>query len=392
MGQGPLAGVRVIDLTIAAAGPYAAEILAGQGAEVIKVERPDGGDFMRGMGAVHAGVAATFVSWNRGKQSICIDLKQPDGAALVRRLAATADIIMHNLRPGNAEKMGLGYDDVRAVKPDIIYAVLTGWGETGPRAGGPVYDSVMQAAAGFAAVQAGADGRPQFMLNAICDKTTGLTFSQLLTAALFSRERTGQGQRLHLSMLHSALSFIWGDGMQNTAFLDAPKGGARATMPPVRKTADGWMSISANLDTEFQALCRLLDRPDLARDARFAEASARSRNGAPLWAEIDPLLAQRKTADLVAAFAANRIPHAVVNTPENVHEDEQVKAIGALEICPHPDAGQVRVVHPPGDFSATPLATPAPPPRLGEQTDAVLNAAGLSGQDIACLRARGVVA
>ena len=393
MSQGPMSGIRVIDLTIAAAGPYAAGILAGQGAEVIKVERPDGGDFMRGMGAQSNGVTATFASWNRGKRSICVDLKQPAGAALVKRLAATADVFMHNLRPGNAESMGLGHEDLRHVQPRLIYAVLTGWGETGPRAGDPAYDSSMQAAAGFAAVQADPeDGRPRFVRNAVCDKTSGLTLSQLITAALFARERTGRGQRLHLSMLNSALAFLWADGMQNVAFLDAPKGGARATMPPVRKTADGWMSLSCNLDTEFQALCRVLERPDLAGDARFAKAGERSRNGAPLWAAVDPLLAQRSTADLAAQFAANRIPYSVVNTPENVHEDAQVQAIGALEVMQHPQGGRARVARPPGDFSATPLGSPTPSPALGQHTDAVLASLGLSAQDIAALRAAKTVA
>jgi crotonobetainyl-CoA:carnitine CoA-transferase CaiB-like acyl-CoA transferase len=393
MSQGPLSGVRVIDLTIAAAGPYAASILAGQGAEVIKVERPDGGDFMRRMGAVNGGVAATFVSWNRGKQSICIDLAQPAGAELVRRLAATADIIMHNLRPGNAEKMGLGYEQVRAVKPDIIYAFLTGWGEVGPQAGEPAYDSVVQAASGIAAIQASpADGIPVFVRSSICDKTSGLTFSQLITAALFRRARSGQGQRLHMSMLHSSLSFAWGDGMQQVAFLDAPKGGGRASTYPVRRTLDGWMSVSCNLDTEFQALCRVLERPDLAADPRFAAFGERSRNSDALWKEIDPMLAQRRSADLVAAFRANRVPNAVVNTPENVHEDEQVQALGALEVFDHPEAGRTRVAHPVGDFSATPLATPERPPRLGEHTDAVLAGLGLGAAEIAKLRAAGTVA
>lgn len=393
MSQGPLSGIRVIDLSIAAAGPYAAAILAAQGAEVIKVERPDGGDFMRGIGTVSHGVSACFASWNRGKQSICIDLKQPAGAALVRRLVANADVFLHNLRPGNAEEMGIGYGDLCAIKPDLIYACLTGWGETGPRAGEPAYDSVMQAAAGYAAVLADPEsGEPQFVRNAVCDKTTGITLAQMITAALFSRQRSGKGQRLHLSMLHAALSFIWADGMQPVAFIDDHARLPRAASMPVRRTADGWMSVSCNLDHEFQALCKVLGLERISSDPRFITAGERSRNAAMLWAEVNPILAQRRSADLVEQFTASRIPHAVVNTMENVHEDAQVISQNALEISVHPDAGRIRLARPPGDFSATPLASPFPAPRLGEHTDALLASLGASQSEIAALRAARTVA
>lgn len=393
MNQGPMQGIRVLDLTIAAAGPLSTAILASQGADVIKVERPDGGDFMRSMGARSKGVTATFSSWNRGKQSICIDLKQPAGAALLKKMVANADVIVHNLRPGNAEELGIGYDDLRAIKPDLIYAYLTGWGETGPRAGEPAYDSVIQAASGIAASQADAvTGVPQFVRNALCDKTTGIALSQMITAALFHRERTGQGQRLHLSMLHTALSFIWPDAMFPVTFLDETSDLGKAVMPPVRQTQDGWMSLSCNRDNEFQALCKVLDLADLANDPRFIHNSERSRNGDALWARVNPVLRQRQTADLVEAFTIHRIPHSVVNTPATVINDPQVAAIGALEIKQHPVAGRLRLVRPPGDFSSTPLTSPSIAPQLGEHTDGLLAAMGLSEVEITTLRAAQTVA
>ena len=393
MNQGLLSGIRVIDLTIAAAGPLSTAILGAQGADVIKVERPDGGDFMRGMGAMSKGLTATFASWNRGKRSICVDLKQAAGAEVVRKLAATADVFVHNLRPGNAEEMGLGYDDLRVLQPGLIYACLTGWGEKGPRAGEPAYDSVIQAASGIAAAQADpVTGAPQFVRNALCDKTTGIVLSQMITAALFHRQRTGQGQRLHLSMLHTALNFIWPDGMQASTFVDDHSELAKAFMPPVRQTMDGWMSLSCNRDPEFQALCKVLGLGELATDARFARATERSRNGDALWARVNPLLKQRKTVDLAREFTAQRIPHAIVNTPASVLEDAQVQALDILEIIDHPDAGRVRVVRPPGDFSATPLPSPGRSPRLGEQTDELLLSLGLSSADVATLRDSGAVA
>ena len=393
MNQGPMQGIRVIDLTIAAAGPLSTAILASQGADVIKVERPDGGDFMRSMGARSKGVTATFSSWNRGKQSICIDLKQPAGAALLKRMVATSDVIVHNLRPGNAEELGIGYEDLRAIKPDLIYAYLTGWGETGPRAGEPAYDSVIQAASGIAASQADpVTGAPQFVHNALCDKTTGIVLSQMITAALFHRERTGQGQRVHLSMLHTALSFIWPDAMYPVTFVDETSDLGKAVMPPVRQTLDGWMSLSCNRDNEFQALCKVLDLADVARDPRYIQNSERSRNSDSLWAKVNPVLRQRRTSDLVEAFTTHRIPHSVVNTPQTVIADAQVAAIAALEVLPHPVAGRLRLVRPPGDFSATPLASPSLAPQLGEHTDHLLAEMGLAAAEIAALRAAQTVA
>jgi crotonobetainyl-CoA:carnitine CoA-transferase CaiB-like acyl-CoA transferase len=394
MSQGPLSGVRIIDLTIAAAGPYSTAILASQGAEVIKVERPDGGDFLRTAGAMSGGISAVFASWNRGKQSVCINLQHPEGAALVRKLVADADVLVHNLRPGNAEKMGLGYEDLRKIKPELVYAYLTGWGERGPKAGAPAYDTVVQAAAGYAAHQGDPQtGEPRFIRNGVCDKTSGMALSQLITAALFARSRTGKGQRVHMSMLHSALAFLWSDAMQPNTFLDGGKAGATgAKGPPLHRTADGWMSISATIDAEYQSLCRVLGLTELARDARFVSAGARSLNQDEMWAAIDPLLARYRSAELAEKFTANRVPHAIVNTPANVHEDPQVVAIDALEVQQHPHAGRTRLPRPNGDFSATPLATPSPAPLLGQDTDAVLGKLGVSEAERARLRAAGTIA
>jgi crotonobetainyl-CoA:carnitine CoA-transferase CaiB-like acyl-CoA transferase len=228
---------------------------------------------------------------------------------------------------------------------------------------------------------------------AICDKLSGLTFSQLMTAALFERATTGRGQRLHLSMLHAAIGFLWPDAAQDAIFLDGDdSGGRRASTPPVRRSADGWISISLNQDYEFRALCRALRIERLCDDPRFATAGPRSINGQVLQDELAPLLESRRTAELVELFTANRIPHAVIRQPGEVHEDPQVAAIEALEISDHPVAGRMRLPRPVGDFGASPLASPSPAPGLGEHTDDVLRSLGVSDADIAALRAARAVA
>lgn len=389
---GPLDGVRVIDLSNAAAGPFATRVLAEQGADVIKVERPDGGDFMRPVGSTRNGYSSVFAGFNHNKRSIAIDLKKPDGVGLVKRLVATADVLVHNMRPGVIESLGLSYDDVRPLNERLIYVAITGWGEHGPRRDAAAYDSVVQAATGFAAHQADpATGRPQFIRNALCDKVTGITTAQLVTAALFARERTGSGQRVHVSMLHAGLSFLWPDGMQSVAFVDGDDtGGARATSPPVRPTADGWISITTLLDREFEALCEVVDRRDLLSDPRFATGGPRSRHIADLSAALDPTLATWPTNKLAAALAAVEVPHAVVRTLADIHEDDQVEAIGALVEIEEP-GGRMRTTRPVGDFSATPLPARRPSPAFAADTDAILRELGLDSNAIERLRKAGVL-
>ncbi|HEV8298564.1 MAG TPA: CoA transferase, partial [Acidimicrobiales bacterium] len=285
---GPLHGIRVVDLSVAAAGPFATSILADQGADVIKVERP-GGDFMRNVGTTRNGVAGVFAALNRSKRGICIDVKAPRGLDVLRRLVAGADVFVHNLRPGIAARLGIDYESLRAVRADVVYVAISGWGERGPLAEQPAYDSVVQAASGIAAHQGGPDGEPQFVRNTICDKGTGAMTAQLITAALLERARTGRGQQVHVSMLHASIAFLWPDGMQTVTFLEDVDDDARATPPPLHRTADGWVSITAMLDAEFAGLCRVVGRDELTREPRFADRGSRSRHYAEMWAQVDPV-------------------------------------------------------------------------------------------------------
>ena len=391
---GPLHGVRIIDFTVAASGPYATMILAEQGADVIKIERPGTGDFMRALGTVHNGVTGVFAGFNRGKRGIAVDVKAPEGVALVRELVATADVFVHNLRPGVTERLGLGPVEMRAEHPSLVYVSISGFGLTGPHAHHPAYDSVMQAASGVAAHQSDASGVPQLIRNAVCDKTTALTAAQLITAALFARERGVGGQHLHVSMLHASIAFLWPDGMQDVTFLDRPVSAtsARATSPPVRRTRNGYISITTLLDAEFHGLCRVLALEALITDARFAEPGDRSRNAAELHPLVNEALRTWDSDELATLLEIEGVPHAVVNTIEQIHLDPQVVATGLLAEIDHPAAGRMRVPRPVGDLDATPTELIRPAPLLGQHTDEVLVGLGHPKAYVADLRRRGVIA
>lgn len=387
----PLDGYRVLDLSSAAAGPLAAAILADQGADVIKLE-PPGGDFMRGIGTMRNGVAAVFSALNRNKRSIAVDLQQPAGRSVLQRLVPTVDVVIHNLRPGVAERLGAGYDDLRPLRPDLVYVAINGWGTSGPAVRDAAYDSIIQAASGFARHQGGDDAPPTFVKNVVCDKSTGIQAAQLATAALLMRERTGVGQRIDVAMLHVALGFLWPDGMQQHAFLDGADGGAaKASPPPVHATADGWIATAAMLDAEFAGLCSVLDAGDLLDDERFASAGPRSRNAAKLWSILAPRIAARKTGELITALRAAGVPCAVVHSLDSIHEDPQIVANDYLVVVDDPQAGPMRTPRPIGQFSHASLRPPSPAPGLGEHTVEVLLEVGFGEHEVAKLLDMGAV-
>ena len=396
---GPLDGIKIIDLTAMASGPYATSILADQGADVIKVEPPGKGDLIRHIGTTRGGMSAIFNTLNRGKRSVVIDLRQERGAALLHKLASDADVLVQNFRPGVVDRLGVGEATLRALAPQLIYVSISGFGEKGPGAQRRVYDSVMQAYSGIARHQANPEtGVPEFVRNIICDKGTAITTAQAITAALFARERAAAGaagQHLRISMLHASIAFLWPDGMQNYTYLGGESGESppmgRATLPAIRRTADGFMTITAIKDTEYVALCHALDRPDLVDDPRFAEAGERARNAQAFHEVINALTETRTTADLTARLEAADVPHAIVATPATIHLDPQVVANELLIESEHPSAGPMRNPRPVGDFDRTPSAMPGPAPALGQHTDEVLRALGLSASDLAELRADGVV-
>ncbi len=391
---GPLAGIRVVDLTAMASGPFATALLGDQGADVIKVEPPGSGDLLRHIGNTRNGLSAVFANLNRSKRSLVLNLRETRGVELLLRLADSADVFIQNFRPGVAERMGIGPALLRGRNPNLVYVSISGFGLAGPDADRRVYDSVMQAYAGFAAHQSDPEtAEPAYVRNIVCDKSTALTTAQAITAALFARERGAGGQHLQISMLHASIAFLWPDGLQNHTWLEGDAGEMpRATLPAIRRTADGWMAITTIGDTEWKGLCRALRRPDLQDDPRFAAAGARARNAGELHAIVAPLTRVLSCDELTTRLVAEDVPHARVTPLAELHEHPQVQANHLLREDHHPIGGRMRGPEPVGDFEKKPLEVTRLAPGLGEHSDELLAELGVDPQDIAALRERGIVA
>ena len=284
--SGPLDGVRVLDLSIALTGPYAAALMADQGASVIKVERPGIGDIARWVGVSVNGMSSLYLVCNRGKRSIAVDLQTPAGLDIVRRLAADTDVLIQNFRPGVMDKLGLGYDDVRAINGDVVYVSLSGFGTTGPYRDRSAYDTVIQAYGGLAANQSDpADGIPVFLRQTAADKVTALYAAQAISAALYARERGKGGQHIELSMMDAVVSFLWADSAANEVLLEADGSQLSSFVAAFRplRFSDGWGIVTPTSDHDFAGMCRALDVDGYddprVRDDRRAHEEPRGDGG-----------------------------------------------------------------------------------------------------------------
>ncbi len=391
---GPLTGFTVVEATQMVAGPLAAMVLADLGAEVIKIENPDGGDRLRGVGHRRGGISAFWANNNRGKRSVVIDLQHPDGVAALRRLVEGADVFMQNFRPGVAERLGVDEPSLREVNPGLVYVSISGFGEDGPYAANKSYDYVIQALSGMAALQADpATGRPALVRNIVIDKVTAYTAAHAATAALLARERGWGGQHVHVAMLDVALAFFWPDGMMQHTLL-----GEGVTPAPhnadsyvVRPTADGWVVQMAISDRQFPAMCRALGTEAWLTDERFATMEARQRNLAELGPLVDAEFRRYPTAELVRLLHDHDVPAAGVVDLDHVHEDPQVVHNRILVEHERPWIGLVREPRPPVRFDATPTALGRHAPRLGEHTEEVLAEFGYGADEIAVLRVSGAI-
>ncbi len=378
-------------------GPVATMILGDQGADVIKVERPGQGDLTRGMGATRGGLAPLFVTTNRSKRSLALDLKQPRGLALLRRLVAGADVFVENFRPGRAERMGIGERALREVRPDLVYVSISGFGESGPYAHKRVYDPVIQALSGMAAIQGDrASGRPRMVRTIVSDKLTALTAAQAITAALLARERSGEGQHLRLAMLDAMVAFLWPEGMARYTFVRDAEQDVAAAPRQVRDlvfaTADGFITCGTVADAEWQAFARAVGHPEWLDDPRFATPAARVANWDERLDLMQQALATRSSAEWLARLDAADVPCAPILGRRELLDHPQLAANELLVESEHPHAGRVRQPRPAARFERTPAEIRRPAPLLGEHSDELLAELGLALDEIAQLREAQVVA
>jgi crotonobetainyl-CoA:carnitine CoA-transferase CaiB-like acyl-CoA transferase len=393
--RGPLAGVRVLDFTTVVSGPLCTQVLGDLGAEVVKVEAPRG-DSARRMGPpFRAGLGPVWVQFNRNKRAIVVDLQQPDGVAVVRRIAARADAVVENFRPGVADRLGIGYVALSAENPRLVYAAISGYGPDGPYADQPAYDTVIQGLTGFMHFQ-GTPDEPALVRGIAADKASGLSAASAVIAALFARERTGRGQRVDVPMLDAYAAFALPDVLGPESFSpveEQPAGMLTATnIHRTWKTADGHVVMMIVEDAQFRAICRALDREELERDPRFDGLLSRLGNGVALYALLEVELAKWTTAELVERARRFGAPLAPVNGVREFMADPQARANRTVFEVEDPRAGTLRQIAHPARYSETPATLRRLPPQRGEHTDEVLAELGYSEAEIRALRERGTVA
>jgi crotonobetainyl-CoA:carnitine CoA-transferase CaiB-like acyl-CoA transferase len=406
--MGALSHIRVLDLSRVLAGPWASQILADLGADVIKIEHPKGGDESRAWGPPFAkredgtasDVSAYFLCTNRNKKSVTADLAQPDGQKLVRALAQQSDVVIENFKVGGLAKYGLDYASLSALDPRLVYCSITGFGQTGPYATRPGYDFLIQGLGGLMSITGRPDcepgGGPTKVGVAVTDVLTGLYASNAILAALAYRERSGVGQQIDIALLDVQVACLANQALSYLVTGSAPQrlGNAHPSIVPYQDlpTRDGRMLLAIGNDHQFRSFCEAAGAPSLASDPRFATNSQRVANRATLIPLLQDLTARRTTTEWTATLTAVGVPCGPINDLAQVFADPHVAARGLGAQIHHEELGQVPTVASPLRLSATPVTYDVPPPRLGAHTDSVLaDVLGFSSEEIAALRARGVV-
>ncbi len=393
---GPLDGIRILDLTAVVLGPVATLHLADMGADVIKVEPPEG-DVMRNAGNPPSiGMGPIYLAVNRNKRSLCLDLKKPEAVAALKRLAMTADVFVHNSRPQAMQRLGLAYEDIRQINPKIIYAYSLGYKSSGPYGAKPAYDDLVQGASGAAMLASRVDGGPpRFLPSLVVDKTTGLHLGMAVLAALLHRERKGEGQCIEVPMLETIAGFWLAEHMFNGSYVpERGDMGYARILSPDRKpypTRDGHVCAIVYNEKHWKAFVKKLDQPELLSDPRFATASARANNQIAMQRLIGDAMPRHTTAEWLDFFDEADIPAMGVNNLVDLLTYHNYTATGFFTELEHPTEGRIRTTASPFDFSATPTKFYRHAPQLGADGPEVLNAAGFSAAEIATLEASGAL-
>ena len=394
--RAPLAGVRVIDFTRILAGPFGSMFLGDMGAEVIKVEEPAKGDDTRGWPPFVGGEATYFLSVNRNKKSLTLNLKAPEGQAILRKLIARADVVLENFRPGTMERLGFGYERLRAVNRRLVYCSISGFGESGPEASRPGYDLIVQGESGIMDLTGFPDGPPVKVGNSIADLVAGMAAAQGITLALLARGRTGRGQKVEIGMLDVMASLLtyqaglyWNGGGRPSR-----RGNQHPSIVPyeVFRARDAYLTLGVANSSLWEKTCRALGREDLARDPRFDSETNRVTNRDALIPILNDLLAARPADEWLARLEQAGVPAGRIRTVAEVCESPHLKARGMVVKLRHPKAGAITVMGVPVRLWQTPGAATAPPPLLGQHTEEILTRLlRIPKATVQRLRAAGVV-
>ena len=395
----PLDGIKVLDLSRVLAGPWCAQTLADLGADVWKVEEPERGDDTRAwMPPEIDGESTYYMSANRSKRSIAVDLKHPDGQRIVREMAAKADVLVENYKKGTLERFGLGYEELAALNPGLVYCSISGYGRTGPRADEPGYDFAIQAESGLMSITGEPEGAPMKHGMAITDLVTGMNAVQAVLAALLARSRTGKGQLIDMALLDCGIALLanMASGHIVTGAEPPRLGNAHPSLAPYQlfETSDGEFVLAVGNDGQFRALCdKVIGRPDLSADPRFSTSRGRVIHRDVLVPELVAAFRTRSTAEWIAALQREKVPCGQVRTLREVFASPEVAARGLVAQVPDARHGTLKLMRSPLALRGTPPREPSAPPRLAEHTDALLREVlGLEPREIEALRASGAVA
>ncbi len=394
MAGGPLEGVQVIDMTSVVVGPLATQILADHGAEVIKVESKSG-DLIRTMNgrSVTPGMGAKFLHLNHNKRSLVLDLKQPAGHAALLRLIARADVLVWNVRPAAMARLELGYDDLRAVNPRLIYCGMFGFGQDGRYRDKPAYDSIIQGAGGMAALHHRAAGEPRYVPMVVADKTVGMIAVQMIVMALYRRSQSGEGCSIEIPMFENLVKFVLEEHMYLKTF-EPPLGatGDPRLLDPLAKpipTSDGWICISANTNDQAFAFFEAVGRPELKTDPRFSSVQARFANVTDYFQIRVDMLKTKTTAEWVELLERNDVPAMPYHTLDTLLEDPHLDDVGFFELKDHPTEGRIRSMRLPNQWSCGTRREWTPAPKLGQQSVDILREAGYGDAEIERMIADG---